>query len=72
MEDFDALVDLAQFKNTHHVGEGYLSDNTFDPHNLPSGIPLKNVFGIILNHFGISRLAVRETGGSQLHKEAIA
>ena len=68
MKEFDTLVDLAQFKNTHHVGEGYLSDNTFDRHDLPSTIPLKKIFDIILNHFGISRLAVSETAVSQSQK----
>ena len=72
IQEFDALVDFAQFKNTHHVGDGYLSDNTFDQHNLPPEIPLKNVFDIILNHFGITRPVARETVGSPLYEDVRA
>ncbi len=60
VEQFDTLVDFVQFKNAHHEGTGYLSDNSLVKEHLPSAIPLKHVFNMILDHFGIDHGVARE------------
>lgn len=53
VEDFDRLVSFAQYKNTHHVGDGYYIDTAFAPGELPAEFPLREIFDVILCHFGI-------------------
>ena len=60
MDQFDTLVDFAQYKNTHHESTGYLSDNSLVKEHLPPAIPLKHVFNMILDHFGIDHGVARE------------
>lgn len=53
IDNFQDLISFAQFKNTHHEGDGYYSDNNYSVGELPEKFPLKYLFPIILSHFGI-------------------
>ena len=53
IENFDQLVSLAQVKNTHHHGIGYYADTGFMKGELPASFPLKDMFGLFLEAFGI-------------------
>ena len=53
IEDFGKLVSLAQVKNTHHHGIGYYSDTEFSQGELPASFPLKDLFAMFLEAYGI-------------------
>lgn len=53
IDNFGSLVSLAQVKNTHHHGVGYYSDTAFLKGELPSSFPLKDLFGMFLESYGI-------------------
>ena len=53
IEDFDKAVTLAQVKNTHHHGQGFYSDSRFERGQLPQRFPLKDLFGVVMQGFGI-------------------
>ena len=53
VEDFGKLVTLAQVKNTHHHGVGYYADTGFQKGELPATFPLKDLFGMFLESYGI-------------------
>ena len=53
VSDFGKLVSLAQVKNTHHHGIGYYADTGFAKGELPSSFPLKDMFGMFLEAYGI-------------------
>ena len=46
-------MSLAQVKNTHHHGVGYYSDTGFMKGELPASFPLKDLFGMFLETYGI-------------------
>ena len=52
--DFGELVSLAQVKNTHHHGIGYYSDTGFNKGELPASFPLKDLFAMFLESYGIN------------------
>ncbi|MGH8605022.1 MAG: hypothetical protein ACREXR_20220, partial [Gammaproteobacteria bacterium] len=52
VENFDRLISFAQYKNTHHEGTGYYTDNELDKNALPARFPLKRIFPMILEDFG--------------------
>lgn len=54
INNFGNLVTLAQVKNTHHHGVGYYTDTAFTKGELPASFPLKDMFGIFLDAYGIS------------------
>ena len=54
VENFQNLVSFAQFKNTHHESTGYYSDNAKIKGELPSSFPLRYIFPMILDNFGIT------------------
>ena len=53
INDFGKLVSLAQVKNTHHHGVGYYADTGFAKGELPESFPLKDMFGMFLEAYGI-------------------
>lgn len=53
IDDFGKLVTLAQVKNTHHHGIGYYADTGFLKGELPNSFPLKDLFGMFLESYGI-------------------
>ena len=53
INDFGKLVSLAQVKNTHHHGVGYYADTGFMKGELPASFPLKDLFGMFLETYGI-------------------
>ncbi len=53
INDFETLVSLAQVKNTHHHGIGYYADTGFAKGELPASFPLKDMFGLFLEAYGI-------------------
>jgi len=53
IENFGKLVSLAQVKNTHHHGVGYYLDTGFLKGELPDSFPLKDLFGMFLESYGI-------------------
>ena len=53
IEHFDTLVSLAQYKNTHHVGNGYYVDTNYPRGALPATFPLREIFDVILRHFNV-------------------
>ncbi len=53
-ENFGKLVEMAQYKNTHHHPIGYYSDYKFRKGQLPAQFPLRDVFSLIVDHFGIA------------------
>ena len=53
VDNFGTLVSLAQVKNTHHHGIGYYSDTGFLKGELPESFPLKDLFGMFLESYGI-------------------
>ena len=53
INDFGKLVSLAQVKNTHHHGIGYYADTGFAKGELPASFPLKDMFGMFLQAYGI-------------------
>ena len=53
IESFETMASLAQYKNTHHVGIGYFLDTGVAKGTWPADIPLRDMFGIVLNAFGI-------------------
>ena len=50
---FGQLVSLAQVKNTHHHGIGYYADTGYAKGVLPQSFPLKDLFGMFLESYGI-------------------
>ncbi len=40
-------------KNGHHNTTGYFMDNELKPGDLEQSFPLKNIFGMVMQHFGI-------------------
>ena len=53
VDNFGKLVTLAQVKNTHHHGVGYYTDTGFSKGELPGSFPLKDLFGMFLESYGI-------------------
>lgn len=53
INNFNTLVSLAQYKNTHHVGNGYYVDTDFKRGEMPETFPLRDIFNIILRHFNL-------------------
>ena len=53
IDNFGKLVSLAQVKNTHHHGTGYYLDTAFLKGELPDSFPLKDLFGMFLESYGI-------------------
>jgi len=53
VDNFGKLVTLAQVKNTHHHGVGYYVDTGFLKGELPDSFPLKDLFGMFLESYGI-------------------
>ena len=53
VENFETLVSLAQYKNTHHVGIGYLTDTGCLPGELANPMPLKDTFRHIMQAFDL-------------------
>lgn len=53
INNFQDLISFAQYKNTHHEGDGYYADSAKAKGELPEEFPLKNVFAMILDNFGI-------------------
>jgi hypothetical protein len=53
IDNFGKLVTLAQVKNTHHHGVGYYLDTGFLKGELPDSFPLKDLFGMFLESYGI-------------------
>lgn len=53
IDNFGKLVTLAQVKNTHHHGVGYYLDTRFLKGELPDSFPLKDLFGMFLESYGI-------------------
>lgn len=53
IDDFGMLVSLAQVKNTHHHGVGYYSDTGFLKGELPASFPLKDLYAMFLDAYGI-------------------
>lgn len=53
IENFGEKVSLAQVKNTHHHGVGYYSDTAFKRGELPSSFPLKDLYAMFLDAYGI-------------------
>ena len=53
IDNFGMLVSLAQVKNTHHHGVGYYLDTGFSKGELPNSFPLKDLFGMFLESYGI-------------------
>ena len=53
IDNFGKLVSLAQVKNTHHHGVGYYVDTGFSKGELPDSFPLKDLFGMFLESYGI-------------------
>jgi hypothetical protein len=53
VDNFGKLVFLAQVKNTHHHGVGYYADTGFSKGELPDSFPLKDLFGMFLESYGI-------------------
>jgi len=51
--NFGELVSLAQVKNTHHHGIGYYTDTGFMKGELPESFPLKDLFALFLDAYGI-------------------
>jgi len=62
IENFGELVSLAQVKNTHHHGIGYYTDTGFMKGELPASFPLKDLFAMFLDAYGIesSKLATMD------------
>ena len=53
IDNFGKLETLAQVKNTHHHGVGYYLDTGFLKGELPDSFPLKDLFGMFLESYGI-------------------
>lgn len=52
--DFPKVAAHAQLKNGHHNGQGYFADNQLKPGELPSELPLKQVFELVLRAFDLA------------------
>lgn len=61
IKDFDKLVSMAQYKNTHHHGMGYLTDTSRAKSELPPSIPLRSLFELVLNAFNVPDPRARQT-----------
>lgn len=64
IESFDQLVSFVQIKNGHHVGVGSFADTGRTKGELPGEFPLRDLFSMILDAFGLpnselSRTSVR-------------
>jgi hypothetical protein len=53
IDNFGKIITLAQVKNTHHHGVGYYLDTGFLKRELPDSFPLKDLFGMFLESYGI-------------------
>ncbi len=53
VEQFESWVSFAQYKNTHHVGEGYFLDTGVVKGTWPEEIPLRDIFQIVLDSYGL-------------------
>ena len=60
VENFGSLTSLAQYKNTHHVGDGYFCDTGYEPGEMASPMPLSGIFSHITAIYGVDQPAANE------------
>lgn len=53
--NFKDDVVFVAIKNGHHHTTGYFMDSQLKPGDLQQGFALKNIFGMVMQHFGIDR-----------------
>ncbi len=70
IKDFDKLVSMAQYKNTHHHGVGYYCDTGLAKQELPGAFPLRDIFAIVLRAFSLTKSG--EVHVHDPHLEAIS